>query len=404
MSSVTATFLIATPLFLGGARQEPEGFRAASLKGALRFWWRALRYPTLFAESGGSRDLALKELRRREIRLFGGPQERGRVLMRVEPRRTALPVLRKDEVLKGVDGRVVGPGARYLGYGLMGAFGADQGKLQRSCLCPGSCVNVTFAFLPDADRKSFLRALKLFGLVGGLGSRARRGWGSLALVDLRDDGTSVWSPPTSAEDYRKRLLDVLGDVSGGEGIPPFTAFGPKARIDLLGESGSGLEALDRMGQAMQRYRSWGHRGRVNNRDSERNFTDDHDWSKDPFGAKFRSFVPRRIAFGLPQNYGKGFGVAPAEPRADRRASPLFLHVHAIGADAYLGVALLLPADFLPGGQDRVEVRKGGRADVRTARVDWTVLDGFLNGPTDPGRRRDLGPYFPDRTPVLPVPR
>ncbi|MBP2310731.1 type III-B CRISPR module RAMP protein Cmr1 [Azospirillum soli] len=400
--TVSATFLIATPLFLGGARQEAEGFRLASLKGALRFWWRALEYPKLFAETR-SRNAALAALRRREISLFGSTGAQGSALMRLEPRRTPLPRLERDAVLRGADNRVAGPGARYLGYGLMGAFGETMGKLSRSCLLPGPCVRVHIAFkpgAPDADTASFLRALRLFGLVGGLGSRARRGWGSLALVELTGGGTP-WQPPRTEEEYRSQLLALLGDLSGGEAEPPFTAFGPKVRIDLLVSAPDGLTALNRMGEAMQRYRAWGHKGMVNGVPSEKNFVDDHDWSKEPFGPRYRSFVPQRAVFGLPQNYGKGSGVAPAVPGMDRRASPLILHVHPLGADHHIAVSLLLPAQFLPGEHDEVTVTHRGRSDTRRARIDWSVLDRFLDGPADPARRREGGAYFPQRAPVLP---
>ncbi|MFZ1105749.1 MAG: type III-B CRISPR module RAMP protein Cmr1 [Hyphomicrobiaceae bacterium] len=42
MHRIEAEFEIVTPMFLGGA--DPKGsaeLRAASIKGALRFWWRA---------------------------------------------------------------------------------------------------------------------------------------------------------------------------------------------------------------------------------------------------------------------------------------------------------------------------------------------------------------------------
>ena len=403
LPQITATFLIVTPLFLGGARQEAEGFRLASLKGALRFWWRALNYPAIF-EHEGSRAGALAALRRDEIALFGDTGSQGQVLMRLEPRLTPLRRMEAGTVLKGADNRVVGPGARYLGYGLMGAFGKDEGKLSRSCLQPGQGVAVTFAFrtgLPEKAVKGFVDALTLFGLVGGLGSRARRGWGSMALVRLEGDNANGWTPPTTVQAYAAEIARVVAGVDRGEAEPPFTAFGPGARIDLLGTAGDGLTALNAMGEAMQRYRAWGHNGRIGNGlESERNFKDDHDWSKDPFSTKWRDYVPQRIVFGLPQNYGKGFGVAPATPRMDRRASPLLLHVHPLGAGLLAEVGLLLPAVFLPGARNEVAVTQKGSTKPRRARIDWTVLERFLDGPADPARRKALGPYFPERTPLL----
>lgn len=407
--SFSATFLVTTPLFLGGAGQEAEGFRLASLKGAVRFWWRTLVYPDLFLDAvhagaapQEARRRALESLRRAEMALFGSTGAQSRVLMRLAPRRTPLARLDSGAELKAGDGRRVGPGACYLGYGLMGAYGENAAKLARSCLSAGQCVRVEFRFKAGADVDSFRRALILFGLVGNLGSRARRGWGGLALVALDGAGPD-WHPPTTEDAYRAALRAVLPrDLTHAEPFPPFTAFGPGSRIDLLGTDADGLATLDRMGRAMQRYRSWGHKGQVNNCDSEQNFREDHDWSKDPFGSKFRSFVPRRVVFGLPQNYGKDFGVAPAEARMDRRASPLFLHVHPLAADCFLAVALVLPAEFLPGGRGDVAVNLRGRSDRRRAEIDWRVLDGFLDGPVKRERFESLGAYFPRHDRVLPA--
>jgi hypothetical protein len=43
--SIEASFRIVTPMFIGGADQTPaDGIRPPSVKGALRFWWRALNW------------------------------------------------------------------------------------------------------------------------------------------------------------------------------------------------------------------------------------------------------------------------------------------------------------------------------------------------------------------------
>ncbi|HPU57120.1 MAG TPA: type III-B CRISPR module RAMP protein Cmr1, partial [Verrucomicrobiota bacterium] len=45
MKTLTATYRIVTPMFLGGANPESQAeLRISSIKGALRFWWRALMW------------------------------------------------------------------------------------------------------------------------------------------------------------------------------------------------------------------------------------------------------------------------------------------------------------------------------------------------------------------------
>lgn len=59
-NTVTATFEIVTPMFLGNSDQKATAIRPTSIKGALRFWWRAM-----------NGDLSLTELAKKEARLFG---------------------------------------------------------------------------------------------------------------------------------------------------------------------------------------------------------------------------------------------------------------------------------------------------------------------------------------------
>ena len=53
-----------TPMFLSGADGRTPELRAPSIKGALRFWWRAM-----------NGHLPLNELRKEEAKIFGGTGE-----------------------------------------------------------------------------------------------------------------------------------------------------------------------------------------------------------------------------------------------------------------------------------------------------------------------------------------
>ena len=55
---------------------------------------------------------------------------------------------------------------------------------------------------------------------------------------------------------------------------------------------------------------WGKDQKVNGQPSEKNFQRDHDWFRLNNSFADKSFVPERAVFGLPQNYGKNFGIAP----------------------------------------------------------------------------------------------
>jgi CRISPR-associated protein Cmr1 len=409
---ITATFLIVTPAFGGGVDPAAAELRAASIKGALRFWWRFLAW----SEIGGSDSQAhrLVRLRYLEALFFGhAGVSQSALSIWLEPRRTPLKINKINDVLRQEDGKtVVGSSSRYLGYGALEAFdsgstGKRAGQLKRSCLQPGQGFTVHCRISRPNDDSSgdfvraetiFRRALRLFGLVGGLGSRARRGWGSLALHALEGDGP--FTRPSTLDEYSQALRTLL--PKGPDGLdecPPFTTLGQKSRIDILiPDTTSALEALESMGAGMQRYRAWGHKEKVNGQQSEKNFKDDHDWSKPPFGEESKkTFVPRRAVFGLPHNYGQNSGVTPATK--ERRASPLMFHVHALASDWYIGVGLLLPARFLP-GEEKVRVKRNGVASERAYTPDWTVLTDLLDGPSqsDPKNR---APYYGYKEKVWP---
>src|SRR3990172_5820707 len=54
-----------TPMFMGSADPQECELRPPSIKGAMRFWWRAI-----------NGNLGLDELRKREAEIFGGSGEK----------------------------------------------------------------------------------------------------------------------------------------------------------------------------------------------------------------------------------------------------------------------------------------------------------------------------------------
>lgn len=123
--------------------------------------------------------------------------------------------------------------------------------------------------------------------------------------------------------------------------------------------------LDLLGREMVRFRSWGKNGKVlDGITSEKLFKDDHDLMKG--GA--RAHHPRRVAFGLPHNYGKAREdqVGPADGW-DRRASPLFIHIHELPGEA-LALLSFLPARFLPDPPPNPRVPPGPGVSVGGSRV------------------------------------
>lgn len=438
MQTISATYRATTPMFLGGvpspekeeaerlklSPDHPAEFRLPSFKGALRFWWRALAWDRIKDAS---------RLRDEEAALFGSSDERvgqSNMLLRLKPvTPTVLAPNHVSHTQLMDGGQVVGLGARYLGYGVMEAFDrtikdrnknpirqVKGGQLTRSCISAPFTFTVNLLLKPSLkqeQKQEIERTLKVLGLLGGLGSKSRKGYGSLTLLSLTLNDKETWTPPVTAENAADAIRTILGPTqllanrpgeSSKNELPEWTAFSATSRVVVVAaaenQGHTPLTLLDRIGREMVRYRSWGHNGRVlDGIGSERNFTDDHDLMKQ--GWKQRRSHPRRVVFGLPHNYGQPSTehVEPAE-KYDRRASPLFIHIHQAGERSQaMAVLTFLPSRFLPSEAGGISVGKQERGRrgsedwekqaVGLASQDlWNPINAFLDRLLDPNERKE----------------
>jgi CRISPR-associated protein Cmr1 len=386
-------------MFIGDAQQEATSISPQSVKGALRFWWRALRWGEIRSkEKFNTDELALKELHKQEAELFGSAKDEttktgghGKFSLKVST--AEYDSVKKDNAHANFRNYTA---ARYFGYGLMEAFGQNAGVLSRSCIQHNQTFSVTLIFKEQAE-KSILDALTVMGLLGGLGSRVRRGIGSIQIETLTSYNATKetkFIPPKTLDEYKTAITKYITQPNVSM---PFSTFTNKTRIDCLVTKTTPFEVLNDLAKGMMMYRSWGKDGLVLGQDREGNFKTDHDWK---YGKHVKDFHPRRVIFGLPHNYGKGAALAVMPElqnkpypdgyfKHDRRASPLWLHIHQIGSQ-FIGVATLFPADFLPKGE---KINAGGK-NVPT-KVEWSVLTNFLDGKTKQGSLR-----FPDKKAIL----
>ena len=383
---IEVTYKVVTPMFCGGARPSTAELRLPSFKGVLRWWWRALAWSKCEGD--------LCRVKSAEDELFGSARRgQGKIVMRLLPSNPP-PMIKEDDVLT-LNGQVVGEGARYLGYGVMGAFGQNAGKLTRGCLKAPFDLKIELRAmdLDELARAWLLDALQAMGLLGGVGAKSRKGYGSLVLRSIAMNGASCWSPLASVGDLESALQRLLPTSNkknwGSNELPPYTALSPRTRIVLVCAEGQSqpLALLDRVGREMMRFRSWGHNGKVLGTDSEKNFKDDHYLMKEP--SSQRTAHPRRIAFGLPHNYGTNNDqqVGPADGHLDRRASPLLIHMHECGTTP-VAVLSILPAQFLPGG-DNAKVNVGGKqVKIASDQELWKPLDDLLDRFLDSTKRKE----------------
>ncbi len=410
MNKIEATFRIVTPMFISGADQSRAELRAPSIKGALRFWWRALNWGRYRNQPGSDDASALRKLHKEEARLFGATADeagrggQGCFLLRVfhDPlKRTNKPDVHPE--FKNYTA------ARYLGYGLMVAFRStnrhtgetkEAGQLERSCLNEDQKFTVELIFR-KAVEPAVKESLIAWGLLGGLGSRSRHGMGNVALLTLEDEkGSKLWTAPDSIDEYESKIRELFSGISFPSCEPPFSAFWEESRVDRLLSANSPYKVLDDFGSKMLDYRSWGRTledgtrlplpsGRL----SEERFKDDHDWFKESGWASSNpNFHPLRAVFGLPHNYHKNHHHVTSE-HYERRSSPLLFHVHPVG-DEFVGISIYLPARFLPSDE---KIKADGK--LVPANIDWSVITDFIDGkvgnPATPDDR------FPHKKALLP---
>lgn len=391
-ASLKAELLITTPMFQGDGGQKASSIRPPSIKGALRFWWRALQWPRLY-QRYGHLGAALTDLHTQEAELFGlaaGHKGAGsdddKNAETVGQGRFRISITQPD-VKADPDYRPAASVQYLLGQGL---YHFRDGVL-RQPLRQGSRFTLELTAKPsghtvtDKQWKSLEEALLCWGLLGGLGARARKGLGSVSLQSLEG---GAYQAPQNRADYEALLSKLLAPLQGQDGqLPPFTAFSSVSRVETVLQDSNSTNVLSMLGEQFQLYRSFGKDGTINGRPSgteaEKNFKADHDLIRDAIERGKLSSAPKRAVFGLPHSYffsslnNQKLKVSAAY--GDRRASPLFMHVHEFCNGKCLGVLSLLPADFLPSENNELAITESVRTKfaLMNKDLDWNVIHGFF---------------------------
>lgn len=352
-TTITMDLRFLTPAFLGGADQGAE-LRPPSIKGMLRFWYRAL--DPRFSE--------------RESALFGGAGDgtgQSRVLLRVDADEPALvrwdPVRAKRFTVGG--GTHAKNGLVYLGYALQLRGNDNRTALREGTRFALRCV-LPRPLVDERDRRALLATLWAFGTCGALGMRSRRGFGSLTLDGWKVAGTGAdtWSRDMALlalssssrdatgwrrgfDEGRATIRGWLGGFAGKQGHPH---LGDEARVRLSPEAQKGWEdAINHAGRQLQDFRQ--------------RMQPDYDNVKNHLrfrsgegGVKLRA-APERAGFGLPLafRYSSLRGsvtqtnFVPFEREAAERGKPLERHPS----------PLLLKLVALPDGLHSLWIRLDG---------------------------------------------
>lgn len=228
---MTRTYKLITPLFGGGIEagkvDDETPVRGSTIRGQLRFWWRATR--------GGHFEGDLAKMKAAEEAIWGSTKSASRVSISVKTlnRGTPFVVPKKDR-----EGNQLGIGDPrsiygYVGFPLRSIKGTVKAKIEFE-------VTFTFPDTPEDLRDGVQAALWAWETFGGVGARTRRGFGALSCTQMQmaPDSTkqvrSEWFWVTDSE-YAKRDLmrQVQLFVSKGEvprGVPYLSSRPARYRI------------------------------------------------------------------------------------------------------------------------------------------------------------------------------
>ena len=252
---------LVTPAFFAGAGQKAEDctLRSATLRGLLRWWWRTLH----------AGFLDTRTLRAIEASLWGDTNAGGAVRLTVgadsgvrpilydyKERYAPKPAFKRQHGLQDPPNRKTTQGLFYASYGM-----DDGSRGKRWYLEPGASWRVRMIaratqfsagnasgvrlIEPDMVLAQARAALHLLCHFGGLGSKGRKGFGSLADTD----GLSVAACEAAARDFRRAC--GLPDSEERDAASP--ALGKRLSLEVPTPWKDPWFALDQVGFAAQGF-------------------------------------------------------------------------------------------------------------------------------------------------------
>lgn len=360
-----------TPLFLGGAnpRGEPE-LRAASFRGVLRFWLRALL--------GGVLGNDTEKIFEHESKVFGSTEHASPVIVRVghrQPTKTNYSQLTQNKT-----------GLAYLLFSAR----RTRSEPERRAIEPKQQFDLTCQLHSSVQNLLPLEAayasLWLLTHLGGIGSRSRRGAGNLQVQKVLSNDLTAALP--SLQIQAKTPQELRSEmVEGLKGLRQWAAkafngslqplFGKQPDFDVLHPQFCKIwvasktfrtwdEALNEFGSAMQQFR--------------RRREPDYSNVKAVIQSNKQLQPVKRAAFGLPivfyyRSLGGTGGILEGSEH-DRRASPLIVRVIKLANGGYALVLLRFIAPLLPAGE-RLKLRQGNRELSRAQLPDDSILQDFM---------------------------
>jgi len=234
MKSYICKAKIITPLFMGGANQQPE-LRTQSINGLLRWWFRI---------AGGSID--------DEKRLFGWAGDKSNQgLVRI--------FIIKEPHFVPQNFSNSGSGYSYLGFSLR--------MRRREAIPIDTEFEIKISFHPKStenDIKKFFCALWLAFNLGNFGSRSRRGFGSIMIEDIQGDFPNdfrlEFKPKDPPKGWINDQLNKIRNLKDKDGKPFWSGrkeipyLFNNFEIYLFGQDNNWENLLNKAGEEYKNFR------------------------------------------------------------------------------------------------------------------------------------------------------
>lgn len=372
MDKVSFELEVVTPLFLGGADGRTPELRPPSIRGAMRFWFRAMM--------GGIVGGDVNVLRKLESDVFGSTDKASYFNLSLRGVSVSKTIFSKDTYTDSKTRRVRKPGLLYLGFSLDARRGGE--RIQREYVKSGSRFILEIRSQDNTDSikvKAALGALWLLINLGSLGSRSRRGFGSLSIVsspsvnELPSFKVSANTPSelrtNLGEGMRKirKLYETLYKKSGAEfkSSPSFPVLlNNWSKIFILNNTFPNWEdTLDYIGNQFQRFR--------NRREPDYTIVKDILQGK----SQIKNTV-KRASFGLPlpfffRSLGNRTTLVKGT-ESERRASPLYITTVKLADGSFAVLITFFKNEFLSPSE---------RLSIQGAKLplpDYSLIDEFVS--------------------------
>ena len=292
MKSITFECETVTPMFLAGADGKTPELRPSSIKGAMRFWWRAMN---------GS--LSLEDLKKKEAAIFGGSGENmGRSKVSIKINTLNLNKSKKKLPLHPVPVKNFSINILdYLAYGTYQYKKGEGNIFIREYIEPGQKFTVNISIIDDELEKDIIRTFQLLSTFSGLGSKSRNGFGSFVILNNKSSNSF----------YVNIKKDGLSST-----LPKFSAFSKNMRLWKTKQSyDSWDKSLAELGKAYKYARN--------------KIESKHHYQK-------RQYIGAPIIVNTKQ-----------KSKLNRHAKPYFMSVHREN-NKYIGYILYLPSEYAYG--------------------------------------------------------